>query len=87
MVIGYGFRDEHINQTITRAVNEHGLKMFVVAPQGSDLARTLNRTRHPGLIQIEGGLDCATARLSRSVDADADGMAFWSGLTRLAIDR
>jgi hypothetical protein len=44
MVIGYGFRDPHINEVITRAVTDRGLRMFVIAPEGGDLARTVNPT-------------------------------------------
>lgn len=44
IVIGYGFRDEHINQALMRATNDHGLKMFVIAPEGGDLARSVNST-------------------------------------------
>lgn len=49
MVIGYGFRDSHINDVITRAVNERGLKIFIIAPQGGDLARTLNPTNQAAI--------------------------------------
>ncbi len=49
MVIGYGFRDEHINAVIARAV-ERGLKLFIVAPEGAELVRRLNPTRAPGQI-------------------------------------
>jgi len=41
MIIGYGFRDEHINRIITRAVMNHGLKLFVISPDGSDQARKI----------------------------------------------
>ena len=44
MIIGYGFRDEHINAVIMSAVNQCGLKMFIVAPEGGDLARKINST-------------------------------------------
>ena len=44
MVIGYGFRDEHINKAITGAVETSGLRMFIICPEGADLARTLNPT-------------------------------------------
>lgn len=44
MVIGYGFGDPHINSPLARAA-EKGMRMFVIDPQGSDLARKLNRTR------------------------------------------
>lgn len=45
MVIGYGFRDDHINDTITQAV-KNGLKMFIIAPEGPELAMKLNPLRH-----------------------------------------
>jgi SIR2-like protein len=51
MVIGYGFRDEHINATIGRAV-ERGLKLFIIAPEGAELARRLNPTRNRGMISV-----------------------------------
>ncbi len=37
MVIGYGFRDTHINDIIRQAVNKHSLKMFIIDPKGGDL--------------------------------------------------
>jgi len=36
-VIGYGFRDHHINQAILRAAGVSALKMCVVDPQGFDV--------------------------------------------------
>jgi SIR2-like domain len=44
MVIGYGFGDTHINELIERGA-EAGLRMFVIDPFGSDLAREHNKTR------------------------------------------
>lgn len=44
MVIGYGFRDEHINEVVMRAVNHSSLKIFIIAPEGGNLARTVNPT-------------------------------------------
>ncbi len=44
MVIGYGFRDEHINEVVKRAVNNSSLKMFIITPEGGNLARTVNPT-------------------------------------------
>ena len=52
MVIGYGFRDEHINATIKYAV-ERGLRLFIIAPEGAELARRMNPTRAPGQIAVE----------------------------------
>jgi hypothetical protein len=50
MIIGYGFRDQHINEVISSAVTR-GLKFYLIDPAGSGLARSLNPTRHPGMIQ------------------------------------
>lgn len=44
MIIGYSFRDPHINDVITRAIDRAGLRIFVIDPQGSELARSLNPT-------------------------------------------
>jgi SIR2-like domain len=44
MVIGYGFGDAHINASLARGA-QSGMRMFVIDPKGSDLARSLNRTR------------------------------------------
>lgn len=49
MCIGYGFRDEHINSAIAKAV-EGGLELFIIAPEGADLARRINPTRQAGHI-------------------------------------
>ena len=49
MVIGYGFRDQHINSSIRLAV-ETGLRMFVIAPEGAEIALKLNLTRQRGHI-------------------------------------
>ena len=51
MTIGYGFRDEHINEVIFRAV-EKGLTFFVVDPRGANLARDENKTRQPNKIIV-----------------------------------
>jgi hypothetical protein len=68
MVIGYGFRDDHINEAIGRAV-ERGLKLFVIAPEGAELARRLNPTRERGTISVptplEGVLEKALIGASR----------------------
>jgi hypothetical protein len=44
MVIGYGFGDSHINNVLIRTA-ARGLRIFVIDPNGSDLARNLNKTR------------------------------------------
>jgi hypothetical protein len=46
MIVGYGFRDEHINDTLMRSINR-GLKLFVIDPQGADVgAATNNLPKH-----------------------------------------
>lgn len=56
MVIGYGFRDSHINEVIMRAVNERGTQMFIIAPEGGDLARRVNPT-HQAPIRVGTDLE------------------------------
>jgi hypothetical protein len=77
MVVGYGFRDEHINDTIIGAV-ESGLQFLVVDPHGGGLARAVNAVRgSSGAIvpktkleeAFERGLIGATRRSIRNVFA------------------
>ena len=42
MVIGYGFRDQHINEIVEKAVTS-GTKFFVVDPHGGNLAASIRR--------------------------------------------
>jgi hypothetical protein len=49
MVIGYGFRDQHVNDAIEKGVTA-GLKLFVIDPAGAELAFKLNETRQRGQI-------------------------------------
>jgi len=43
MVIGYGFGDEHINRAIGTAVEQHGLRLFIIDPNGVDV---IDKNRH-----------------------------------------
>lgn len=52
MVIGYGFRDEHINKVIETAVHTHGLQMFVIDPAGSNLVDQFRQTPVHAPIQV-----------------------------------
>ena len=61
MVIGYGFRDTHINEVIMRAINEHGTQMFIIAPEGGDLARRVNPT-HQAAIRVGTDLEATFER-------------------------
>lgn len=74
MVIGYGFRDAHINEVIMRSVNDYGAKMFLIAPEGGELARTVNSTHHASVragTELEAtfkrGLIGASRRLLREI--------------------
>lgn len=44
MTIGYGFRDEHINEAIVAGAKQ-GLRLFNISPQGSDAAKASNAGR------------------------------------------
>lgn len=61
MVIGYGFRDSHINDVIMRAINDRGMRMFVIAPEGGDLARVANPT-HAAAIRVGTNLEATFER-------------------------
>jgi hypothetical protein len=52
MVIGYGFKDRHINDAIAKAVGS-GLRMFIIAPAGAELAFALSPTRANRQIIVE----------------------------------
>jgi len=41
MVIGYGFKDSHINRAIGLAANYSNLHVFIIDPRGSDLIREI----------------------------------------------
>jgi hypothetical protein len=56
MVIGYGFRDQHINDVIKRAMGR-GLQIFIIAPDGAELAMKLNPTRRPGNLIMQTELE------------------------------
>lgn len=36
VVIGYSFRDDHINNCLVKAINEHGLKLYVISTEDPD---------------------------------------------------
>jgi SIR2-like domain len=60
MVIGYGFRDAHINRVIEKGANEFGLRLFVIDPSGADVAWRVNPSRAPGAaIGAESSLESA----------------------------
>jgi hypothetical protein len=63
MVIGYGFRDNHVTEAIDRAVSR-GLKLFVIDPRGARIAYEMNETRSRGQISAGTALE---AMLQRAV--------------------
>jgi len=50
MIVGYGFGDGHINESIQGAVLQHGTQLFNISPRGAEQARSINKTRAPGHI-------------------------------------
>ncbi|MGF6735745.1 hypothetical protein OKW50_007918 [Paraburkholderia youngii] len=57
VVIGYGFRDAHINGAITRAIEQNGLRLFAISPQGTDLVRSIGPTNRPAQIRAATQLE------------------------------
>jgi len=60
-IIGYGFKDSHINEAIINAVNNHGLEFFVVDSLGSNIVRQVNPS-FGGAIYAPNELDNAFRR-------------------------
>jgi hypothetical protein len=56
MVTGYGFGDDHVNQVLSSAIKK-GLRIFVVDPSGSDVAKVRNSTAQPGAIYAKSPLE------------------------------
>jgi hypothetical protein len=75
MIIGYGFRDHHINRTIARAVNEHGLKLFVIGPHGSDVVSTFYTSDSPRAAPIVYGYDLEHVFARSLIGASRRGLA------------
>jgi hypothetical protein len=78
LVIGYGFRDAHVNEIIVRAIQDSGLQIYIVDLQGAGIARQLRRNAE-GLIPghrselelaFERGLIGASRRPLRDVFGD-----------------
>lgn len=58
MIIGYGFRDHHINRVIAQAVYDSGLQFFVVCPEGAKVAEVFtSKDAHPGAALTVFGYD------------------------------
>jgi hypothetical protein len=61
VVIGYSFRDDHVNQAIISAVRSHDLQFFVVDPDGSGVVRKANSS-YDGAVYASSDLDKAFER-------------------------
>jgi hypothetical protein len=61
MIIGYGYRDYHINQILMTAAGQNNLKTFVVDPNGLSAFDQNNLTRRPGNIYCRSDLDTVLA--------------------------
>jgi hypothetical protein len=61
MVVGYGFRDDHVTAVIDRAAAQ-GLKMFVIDPLGARIAYEMNETRKRGQIVATSNLELLLQR-------------------------
>ncbi len=57
MVIGYGFRDGHINDVIKLAAQGERLRMFIIDPQGADIAYSLNETSGHNRVYVKSALE------------------------------
>jgi hypothetical protein len=44
LVIGYSFRDEHINKALCKAAQKPNFRMFVIDPHGVDVISEADRT-------------------------------------------
>jgi len=52
LVIGYGFRDDHINEILSKAVEAFDLEIFVISPQNQDeFFNHLKKKKHGTLLE------------------------------------
>jgi hypothetical protein len=61
MILGYGYRDLHINQLLMDAARRGALSTFVVDPNGLNAFDQNNLTRRPGNIYCRSDLDALLA--------------------------
>jgi len=57
MIVGYGFRDHHINRAIAQGVYQHGLQFFVICPEGAKVAEAFRSNIHQGAALTAFGYD------------------------------
>jgi len=66
VVVGYGFRDKHINACIVKAIRENGLKLYVVSPESPDDFRFRMTFKH--------------SRYAMMNEPDDEGSIIWSAV-------
>lgn len=76
MVIGYGFRDKHINEVIKQAVRNHGLKLFVISPDGASQAEKVREFDNELEDAFRQGLIGASRRPLRDTFSEAGSIEF-----------
>jgi len=59
MIIGYGFRDDHINTALIQAAAKGGLQLFIIDPLGVDAIGQNNLTKRPGNIYLPDNIESA----------------------------
>ncbi|WP_375144087.1 SIR2 family protein [Bradyrhizobium sp. Ash2021] len=70
IVIGYSFADTHINRTIFDAIENNGLKLFLVGPKGA-LTIWENKTINPGSV-VKNAIVGASSRPLRNTLSGRD---------------
>ena len=74
MVIGYGFRDEHINEQIVKAATQGDLQFFVINPCGARIVQEVNLSKgmakEPLDHAFEAGLAGASQRSLSEIFTD-----------------
>jgi len=71
MIIGFGFRDEHIKKAIHDGA-EKGLKIFVVDPGGVDATAAYRSAAIPSQSQFQNCIIGASRRTLRETFGDTD---------------
>lgn len=68
VIIGYSFRDEHINNCIVKAINEYGLKLYVISTEDPDKFSYRLKNKYPD--NPPGSLN----------ELDDQGLAIWNAI-------
>ncbi len=66
LIIGYGFKDKHINKCLFDAINSHGLQLYVISPE--------EPARFKRKLTIKGEYDGYNGRIT---EQDNEGITIW----------